>query len=84
MAEDLAFSGFPYVVYCNNSGIEHAYYFSQVEPDGHAVYMTLDRQVGAISIDGVAERLGGDLPGSCLNKTLDELRAAGRAFDLPR
>jgi hypothetical protein len=40
--------------------------------------------VGVISISGVAERIDGDRPGASCDKTLDELRAAGQAFDLPR
>jgi hypothetical protein len=83
-ADEVTFSDFPYVIYCQYEGIDHAYYFSQLRPDGRAVYFTPDRQVGVISIDGVAERIGGDRPGSCLDKTLDELRAAGRAYDLSR
>jgi hypothetical protein len=84
LAEEPTFADFPYVIYCEYEGIDHAYYFSQLGRDGHAIYLTPDRQVGAISIDGVAERVGGDRPGSCLDKTLDDLRAAGQAFDLPR
>jgi hypothetical protein len=75
---------FPYVIYCEYEGIEHAYYFSQRGTNGRATYMTPDRQVGVISIDGVAERVGGDRPGTCRDKTLDELRATGQAFDVSR
>ena len=83
-AQEPTFADFPYVIYCEYEGIDHAYYFSQLDPEGLAIYLTPDRQVGAISIDGVAQRVGGDRPGSCLDKTLEDLRAAGQAFDLPR
>lgn len=46
--------------------------------------MTPDRQIGVITIDGVARRFDGDRPGSCLDKRPEDLRAAGQAFDLPR
>ena len=82
-AEQARFTDFPYVIYCEYQGITSAYYFSQLD-DGEAIYLTPDRQVGVITIDGVAQRIGGDRPGSCLDKTLDELRSARQAFDLPR
>lgn len=83
-ADEPAFTDFPYVIYCGFEGIENAYYFSQLEASGRAIYMTLDRQIGAITIDGVAERLGDDQTGSCGGKTLVELREVGRAYDLPK
>lgn len=82
-AQQATFADFPYVIFCEYQEITSAYYFSQLV-DGQAIYLTPDRQVGMITIDGVAERIGGDRPGSCLDKTLDELRAADQAFDLPR
>jgi hypothetical protein len=82
-AQQPTFADFPVVVYCEYQGITSAYYFSQLA-DGLAVYLTPDRQVGVITIDSTALRIGGDRPGTCLDKTLDELRASGQAFDLPR
>jgi len=83
-AQEPTFAAFPYLIYCEFEGIEHAYYFSQLDPEGRATFLTPDRQAGVITIGGVAERVGGDRPGTCSDKTLDELRAAGQAFDLPR
>jgi hypothetical protein len=82
-AQQPSFRDFPYIIFCEYKQITSAYYFSQLQPDGHAIYMTQERQVGVITLDGVAERIDGDRPGSCQGKTLDELRAAGQAFDLP-
>jgi hypothetical protein len=82
-AQQPTYADFPVVVYCEYQGITSAYYFSQLA-DGLAVYLTPDRQVGVITIDSTALRIGGDRPGTCLDKTLDELRASGQAFDLPR
>src|SRR5688572_16193624 len=65
-ADDVSFTDFPYVIYCQYEDIQHAYYFSQLGPDGLAIYLTPDRQAGAITIDGAAERIGGDRSGSCL------------------
>ncbi len=82
-ADEPGFSDFPVVVYCEYKGTTRAYYFSQLA-DGQAVYLTLDRQAGVITIDGTPQRAGGEQSGSCADKTLDELRGAGLAFDLPR
>jgi hypothetical protein len=38
--------------------------------------------VGVVSIDGGAERIDRDRPGSCRDKTLDELRPAGQEYGL--
>jgi hypothetical protein len=82
-AEDLSFKDFPYLVYCEYEGVARAFYFSRLGSDGIAVYLTPDRQAGTITIDGVARRIGGDTSGTCADKTLDELRTSGQAFDLP-
>ncbi|MFO1210960.1 MAG: hypothetical protein U1E40_17360 [Amaricoccus sp.] len=81
-AGEATFADFPVVIYCEYSGVASAYYFSQLS-DGVAIYLTPDRQAGAITIDGVAHRVGGDRSGSCQDKTLDDLRASKQAFDLP-
>ena len=82
-AQDLSFKDFPYVVYCEYEGVVRAFYFSRLDGDGIAVYLTPDRQAGTISVDGVPRRIGGDQSGTCSDKTLDELRSSGQAFDLP-
>ncbi|MGA0617109.1 hypothetical protein [Paracoccus sp. KR1-242] len=78
------FLDFPVVIYCEYENITSAYYFSQLGPDGKAIYLSPDRQAGVISTHGHAEHIDGDRVGSCREKSLDELRAAGQAFDLPR
>ena len=83
-AETADFRDFPVVIFCNYNGLEHAYYFSQLDGDGRAIYMTPDRQAGSITLEGIAERIGGDRSGNCAGKTLDELRADGQAFDLTK
>jgi len=75
LAQDATFKDFPYLIYCQYKGIDHAYYFSQLDPDGRAIYITPDRQAGTITLHGVAQRVGGDQAGTCSNKTLDDLRA---------
>ncbi|PZR00575.1 MAG: hypothetical protein DI533_08500 [Cereibacter sphaeroides] len=81
-ADENEFRQFPFLVYCEFNGVTSAYYFSQLQ-NGQAIYLSPDRQIGVITLNGVADRVGGDRPGSCLDKTLDELRASGQAFDLP-
>ena len=83
LAVDVSHRDFPFLIYCQYQGTDHAYYFSQLGEDGRAIYLTPDRQAGIITIDGVAERVGGERPGSCMDKTLSELRSSGQAFDLP-
>jgi len=80
-AQPVSFGDFPVVIYCEYSGIASAYYFSQLS-NGVAIYLTPDRQAGAITVDGTAHRIGGDRSGSCQDKTLDDLRASKQAFDL--
>lgn len=83
LAADLTFKDFPYLIFCEFRETDHAFYFSRLEADGRAIYLTPDNQAGTITIDGVARRVGGDQSGTCFGKTLDELRAASQAFDLP-
>jgi len=81
-AEPVAFGDFPVVIYCEYSGTTSAYYFSRLT-GGNAIYLTPDRKAGMITIDGAAQRIGGQRAGSCLGKTLKDLRTSGQAFDLP-
>ncbi|BCP52978.1 hypothetical protein K32_15950 [Kaistia sp. 32K] len=80
-AAPVSFADFPVVIFCEFSGSTSAYYFSRLS-DGKAIYLTPDRQAGVITIDGEAQRIGGERAGTCLDKTLKELRASGQAFDL--
>ncbi|HEY6631153.1 MAG TPA: hypothetical protein VIZ90_06860 [Rhizobiaceae bacterium] len=83
-ARDLSFRDFPYLVYCEMQGVDRAFYFSRLGTDGVAVYLTPDNQAGTITIDGVARRVGGEQTGSCADKTIDDLRSSGQAYDLPK
>lgn len=83
-AQAASFKDFPYLIYCEAQGTSRAFYFSKLGPDGVAVYLSPDRQAGMITVDGVARRVGGELSGTCADKTLDDLRASGQAHDLPR
>lgn len=83
-ALDFSFKDFPYLIYCESDGIAHAFYFSKLGADGIAIYLTPDRQAGMITIDGVARRVGGDQSGTCSDKTLDDLRSSGQAYDLAK
>ena len=83
-ALDFSFKDFPYLIYCESEGIAHAFYFSKLGADGIAIYLTPDRQAGMITIDGVGRRVGGDQSGTCSNKTLDDLRSSGQAYDVAK
>lgn len=83
-AQDLSFKDFPFLIYCEVQGIDKAFYFSKLETDGVAFYLTPDRQAGTITIDGAAHRVGGDQSGTCAGKTLDDLRTSGQAYDLSK
>ncbi|RUM95761.1 hypothetical protein EET67_21395 [Pseudaminobacter arsenicus] len=82
--EDLSFKDFPYLIYCEVQGVDHAFYFSRLDANGVAVYLSPGRQAGIITIDGAARRVGDGQSGTCANKTLDDLRTSGQAYDLSK
>jgi hypothetical protein len=53
-----------------------------VTKDGTATFSASDRIAGTITLDGKAKAVGGSDGGSCLGKTLKELRESGQAHDL--
>ena len=83
-AAEVSFADFPVVIFCSYADIDHAFYLSKVGADDVAIYISPDRHAGMITIHGTAERIGGDQPGNCAGKTLEQLRSAGQAFDLRR
>jgi hypothetical protein len=84
-AKDVSFIDFPFLVHCEAGGVDHAYYLSKVTPDGVAVYISPDNLAGKVTINGAAEpAMGGEGPGNCSGKTLEELRSADQAFYLQR
>lgn len=83
-ANDNPFEQFPVVITCKSKDTYHAFYFSRITEDGVATYLASDRIAGTISLDGHAVAVGGEGGGSCVGKTLEELRASGQAHDLPQ
>lgn len=81
-AQDAEFKKFPFVVFCEFNGVTNAYYFSQLQ-NGQAIYLSPDRQIGVVTLGGDTSNVGEDRQGNCADKTVDDLRAAGQAFDLP-
>ncbi|MBL0374751.1 hypothetical protein JJB09_22305 [Rhizobium sp. KVB221] len=75
---------FPLAIQCEYKDIVHVYYLSRLRPDGTATYITPDRLGGTISIDGVANAMGGTGEGSCLGKTLKQLRESGQTLEIHR
>ena len=75
---------FPNIITCEYKGMTHAFYLSRVDADGLATYITPSRRAGTISVEGTAKALGESIGGSCLGKTIQELRASGQAHDLSR
>ena len=73
---------FPVFIGCELKGTYHAFYLSRVTKDGTATYTASDRIAGTITLDGKAKAVGGVEGGSCVGKTLKELRASGQAHDL--
>ncbi len=76
------FSDFPIVVGCEYKGMFHAYYLSRVTPEGVATYVASEKLGGTITLDGHAKAIGGSNGGSCVGKTLAQLRESGQAHDL--
>lgn len=81
-AEDDPFSQFPLVIHCKYNETYHAFYISRVSHDGVATYVASDRIAGTITLDGKAKAVGGAGGGSCVGKTLVELRASQQTYDL--
>ncbi|TCL72661.1 hypothetical protein [Rhizobium sp. BK251] len=78
------FDDFPVVISCEYKEMQHVYYLSRVTPEGMATYVSSDSMAGTISLDGKAKAVGGSNAGTCVGKTLAELRASGQAHDLKR
>ena len=83
-AADLSIAEFPFLLACEVGGVLHVYYLSRIGEDGTAVYITPAGQAGTITLSGKAKQVGGERAGSCVGKTLEQLRAAGQAHYLPR
>jgi hypothetical protein len=83
-AQDNPFDRFPVVIQCKYRETYHAFYLARVSQDGTATYSASDRIAGTITIDGKAKAVGVEGGGSCLGKTLAELRASHQAYDLKR
>ncbi|MBY5790266.1 hypothetical protein GFL91_31435 [Rhizobium leguminosarum bv. viciae] len=76
------FEQFPMVITCEYKGLHQAFYFTRLDADGMATYINPSKLAGTISIGGTAKALGEPIGGSCLDKTLKELKASGQARDL--
>nr|WP_307233114.1 hypothetical protein [Pararhizobium capsulatum] len=81
-AQEDPFAQFPFVITCKNKGTQLAFYLSRVTEDGTATYLAADRLAGTITLDGNAKAVGDTVGGTCLGKTLEQLRASGQAHDL--
>lgn len=75
---------FPIVITCEYKGLHQAYYFARLDAKGVATYINPSRLAGTITLGGTAKAAGEPVGGSCLGKTLQELRASGQARDLAR
>lgn len=75
---------FPFLISCEYKGTHHAFYFSKLGSDGVATYINPSRLAGTITVGGTAKTLGEPIGGTCLGKTLEQLRASGQASDLRR
>lgn len=81
-AEGNLFDQFPFAVACEYRGTQHAFYLSKVTADGTATYMASDNFAGTITLTGEAKAVGAEQGGTCLGKTIQELRASGQARDI--
>lgn len=81
-AQDDPFAQFPLVIHCKYKDTQHVFYISRISQDGVATYVASDRLAGTITLDGKAKATGREEGGSCLGKTLKELRDAGQTYDL--
>jgi hypothetical protein len=83
-SQDDPFDQFPLIIQCKYKETYHAFYISRISPDGVATYVASERMAGTITLDGHAKATGGAEGGSCVGKTLAELRASHQAYDLKR
>ncbi len=83
-AQSDPFSQFPLIIQCKQKETYHVYYLSRVSQDGVATYAASERIAGTITVTGQAKAVGSASGGSCVGKTLAELRASGQARDLAR
>lgn len=84
VADEVNYADFPFVIYCEIGGIHHAFYLSKISQDRVAVYVSQAGQAGTITLTGTPQQVGKDNSGSCAGQTLEQLRAAGKAFYLQR
>ncbi|MEI2300711.1 hypothetical protein [Ensifer sp. MJa1] len=82
LAQDGILDQFPLVVTCEYKGTQHVFYLSRVTADGTATYLANTDFAGTITLTGVAKAVGAEQAGSCLGKTLQDLRASGQARDV--
>ena len=69
-------SDFPFLIRCEYNGATQFFYLSRVDAAGLATYVSPNSRAGTISVDGKAKAIGEPTGGSCLDKTLDELRSS--------
>jgi|SRR5689334_20626335 hypothetical protein len=81
-AQTPSFEQFPILIQCKYKETYHAFYISRISEDGTATYVASERMGGTITLDGKAKATGGAGGGSCVGKTLAELRASHQAYDL--
>src|SRR5260221_62783 len=69
------FEKFPLVISCEYKSLYQVFYLSRVGSDGVATYSNPSKLAGTISVGGTAKAVGEPIGGSCLGKTLEQLRA---------
>ena len=55
-AAEPSFTDFPFMVHCEHSGIDRAFYLSKIVSNGVAIYISPDRQAGTVTIQGQLNR----------------------------
>lgn len=83
-AQTTPFDQFPILIQCKYKETYHAFYISRISEEGVATYVASERMGGTITLDGQAKAAGSEGGGSCVGKTLAELRASHQAYDLKR
>ncbi|WP_312893142.1 hypothetical protein [Ancylobacter sonchi] len=78
------FEVFPIAIHCELKKTHHVFYLSRVDANGVATYISPSRAAGTITVDGAAQRIGGDQSGSCKGKTLEQLRESKQTLDVSR
>ncbi len=73
----------PYAIFCSIGETTFIAYLARIEPDGTAVYANANGTFARVGSDRKVIRGATALEGDCHGRTLEDLRANGKAVPFP-